>query len=129
MSIFLYAPLQLRELQISSTTIISLSYFFRNLTNLQDLNLSQCQKLENLPYSFKSLTKLRYLDLSYCSNLTLSRETIGNICTLEHIDLIDWEHIEFFPSQLVHQRSLETLNLWELKNLIYRLKYLPYSNL
>ena len=121
--------MHLWELQISSTTIRSLSDFFGNLTNLQDLNLLRCRKLESLPYSFGNLTKLRYLDISYCNNLTLSRETLGNICMIKHIDLTGCERIEVLPSQLVHQLSLETLNLWELKNLTYRLKYLSHSNI
>jgi hypothetical protein len=76
----------------------------------------------------------------------MSSATLGNICTLEYIDITGCDRIELLPSQLAHQRSLEILNL-ELENLIelpsdigelrnlknlnllncYRLKYLPDS--
>jgi len=48
----------------------------------------------------------------------MSRETLGNICTLQYIDLTGCSSIEVLPSQLAHQQSLEILDLTDLASLI-----------
>lgn len=73
------------------------------------VDLPECRNLERLPNSFGNLIKLKYLDLSLCCNLTI--ETLSNINTLEYIDLSDCTKIEVLPPQVVHQRSLEKLDM------------------
>lgn len=48
----------------------------------------------------------------------MSRETLGNICTLQYIDLTGCSSIEVLPSQLAHQQFLEILDLTDLASLI-----------
>eukprot|EP00253_Pinus_taeda_P030457 PITA_30457 len=89
----------------------SLPECFGNLTNLQQIRLSHCSALENLPASFCKLIKLQSLDLQYCTNVTMSSQTLGNICTLEYMNLTGRGKIEILPPQVARQRSLEQLYL------------------
>lgn len=128
------APLQLRELNISSTLLrvpksighlrhlekMDLSWCrdlqtlppsLGNLANLRYLNLNGCFRLEDLPDSFGNLSRLQYLYLAGCSSLTISSITFGNIRKLEILDLSNCRRMEALPPQVTDQHSLKELNL------------------
>jgi hypothetical protein len=86
----------------------SLPDSFGKLTNLQDISLLG-SSLQMLPNSFGKLTRLKHLELHNCFDLTISSVTLGNITTLEYLNILDCRNVGEFPPQVSHQRSLKEL--------------------
>jgi Leucine-rich repeat (LRR) protein len=64
-----------------------------------------------LPDSFGNLTKLQHIDLSQCQKLTISSETLGKITTLKYLNLSGCKNIKVLPPQLTHQPFLQEMIL------------------
>jgi Leucine-rich repeat (LRR) protein len=105
----------LHHLDLSGSYFEMLPHSFGNLINLQYLDLSQSFYLQTLPPSFGNLVRLKHLYLKDCCRLMLSGETLGNITTLESLDLQCCGEMEVLPAQVTSQLSMEKLYLWNTK--------------
>ena len=52
------------------------------MTQLEELDMSDCMRLEALPATLGLLTKLQRLDVSDCALLTRLPQTLGNLKNL-----------------------------------------------
>ncbi|XP_031250539.1 disease resistance protein RPP2B-like [Pistacia vera] len=100
-------PCELEELDLEGTAIKELPSSITCLSNLIQLKLRNCSKLESLPEGFHNLESLECLILSGCSNL----KTISELpCGLEELDL-DGSAIKELPSSITYLSNLVQLKL------------------
>ncbi|ESQ39798.1 hypothetical protein EUTSA_v10000753mg [Eutrema salsugineum] len=95
----------------SSLVEITLSSF-QNLNKLTDLNMAGCTKLESLPSGI-NLESLYRLNLNGCSKLKSFPDISSNISTL----YLNQTAIEEVPQRIENYLSLESLEMWECKEL------------
>jgi len=85
-------------------------YFFKNLTKLEKLIISDKNSFKVLPESFYSLVNLKTLKVSNTKISSISSK-IGNLKNLQKLDL-SINHIDRIPEELKNLENLEELNLW-----------------
>ncbi|RXH94814.1 hypothetical protein DVH24_024498 [Malus domestica] len=123
----------LEELDLSGSKIKELPSSINNLTGLNHLNLSNCQKLKSLPSSIrmKSLKTfyfygcwnlemfpdiseviegLKILDLSW-SKIKELPSSINNLTGLNHLKLKNYKELKSLPSSICQLKSLVSLSL------------------
>nr|XP_023918696.1 protein SUPPRESSOR OF npr1-1, CONSTITUTIVE 1-like [Quercus suber] len=111
----------LKELDLSGTAIKELLSSIEHLTSLTSLTLRCCEYLQCLPSAICSLKSLESLDLFGCSNLYNLPENLGNVKSLQKLDL-SRTTIKELPSSIERLTSLTSLTL-------KGCKYLGCSNL
>ncbi|XP_057758803.1 putative disease resistance protein RGA3 isoform X1 [Arachis stenosperma] len=77
----------LRYLNLSGTSIQTLTESTSSLCNLQVLNLSYCRSLRRLPRHLKYLKALRHLYLRGCSSLVYMPNEIGQLNSLRTLNI------------------------------------------
>jgi Leucine-rich repeat (LRR) protein len=78
---------QLTHFDLDNCKLESVPKKIGKLTQLTHLNLCCCQKLESLPKEVGELTQLIHLDLSYCDNLKYYPATMGDLRSLQYLNL------------------------------------------
>ncbi|MFX0011709.1 MAG: hypothetical protein ACFE9R_15455, partial [Candidatus Hermodarchaeota archaeon] len=90
------------------------------LKHLEELVLTDCQKLKKLPESIGNLGNLRILDCTGCISLKSLPVTIGNLKKLEILNLSGCHSIKSLPSTICKLNKLKILdseNCWALTTL------------
>ncbi|CAM6001629.1 unnamed protein product [Sphagnum balticum] len=93
------------------------------LNALQELDLNGCSNLKELPSSIGQLNALQELHLSQCSKLEQLPSSIGQLNALQELHLSGCSKLEQLPSSLGKLNALQKLDLWGCSNL----KELPSS--
>nr|XP_023882249.1 disease resistance protein TAO1-like [Quercus suber] len=106
----------LEELDVSATAIMGLPLSIEHLIGLIKLDLRDCKNLSSLPNGFYSSMSLKHLNLSGCSKLVKLPENLGNIETLEELD-VSATAIMGLPLSIEHLIGLIKLDLRDCKNL------------
>ncbi|MCP4439647.1 MAG: leucine-rich repeat domain-containing protein [Aureispira sp.] len=116
----------LKELNINSTPLSSISTELKKLKNLVSLNLQGCEC--SLPKEIGELENLTYLNL--CGFQEPIPSTVGNLKRLKHLDLSE-SILKEIPKEFFNLKSLEHLNvnytevehlsecIGDLKNLVF----------
>ncbi|KAM5548623.1 disease resistance protein RPV1 [Rosa sericea] len=78
--------------------------------NLEFLNLSWCERLEEVHPSVGSLKKLVHLDLCWCKRLKEVHPSVGSLENLVDLDLHGCSKLRMLPGK-VNWRSLQTIHL------------------
>ncbi|XP_030935129.1 TMV resistance protein N-like isoform X2 [Quercus lobata] len=100
----------LLELYLNETAIKELPLSVVHLTGLTKLDLRDCKNLSSLPNASCYLMSLKILTLSGCSKLNELPENLGNIKSLEELDVSETAITEL-PSSLVLLKNLKVLSL------------------
>lgn len=119
----LKAPLQLRELEIYAPltnipeSIGQLKHLERIVVTCGDFLKLQgefCHRpsLRHLPESLGDLTSLEHIDLSYCGNLERLPNSFGNLIKLKHLNLKYCSNLRFSSGSLGNISTLEYINLY-----------------
>ncbi|GJN35344.1 hypothetical protein PR202_gb24102 [Eleusine coracana subsp. coracana] len=83
-----FKPSHLTELKLKRLIESSLGWdVLRHLTGLQVLEISGCKDLRQLPESMRSLNCLLRLKVTKCGNLCMLPEWLGELRTLESLDI------------------------------------------
>uniref|UniRef100_A0A7N2MFZ4 ADP-ribosyl cyclase/cyclic ADP-ribose hydrolase n=1 Tax=Quercus lobata TaxID=97700 RepID=A0A7N2MFZ4_QUELO len=106
----------LEELDVSGTAITGLPLSIEHLIGLIKLDLRDCKNLSSLPNGCYSSMSLKSLNLSGCSKLDELPENLGNIKTLEELD-VSGTAITGLPLSIEHLIGLIKLDLRDCKNL------------
>jgi len=80
-------------------------------SQLQVLDLTQCQNLEEIPSSIGQLNALQELDLQGCSNLKKLPSSIGQLNALQELDLQGCYKLKELPSSIGQLNALQELDL------------------
>jgi Leucine-rich repeat (LRR) protein len=72
---------------ILSIVMQTLPYYLGRLSNLLELDLSNCSGLEQVPESLGDLDLLVRLELGFCQGLQSLPETLGKLSSLVELDL------------------------------------------
>ncbi|KAL8499195.1 hypothetical protein ACS0TY_022243 [Phlomoides rotata] len=111
---------QLRCLNLSHSSILTLPRTFCSLYNLQILILSNCYKLQSLPKNIRNMTNLRHILLEGCGGLGVMPYRIGELASLKTLSLfIVGDRIGNQLNELEHLYlggRLEIKNLENVKN-------------
>ncbi|KAH8957731.1 hypothetical protein BDL97_07G106300, partial [Sphagnum fallax] len=92
-------------------------------SQLQVLDLAQCQSLEEIPSPISQLNALQELDLNGCSNLKELPPSIGQLNALQELDLNGCSNLKKLPPSIGQLNALQKLDLsW-----CSKLKELPSS--
>ncbi|KAL8499193.1 hypothetical protein ACS0TY_022241 [Phlomoides rotata] len=78
---------QLRCLNLSHSSILTLSRTFFSLYNLQILILSNCYKLQSFPKNIRNMTNLRHIFLDGCWDLSDMPRRVGELTSLKTLSL------------------------------------------
>ncbi|KAL5843304.1 hypothetical protein ACOSQ4_009262 [Xanthoceras sorbifolium] len=98
--------MDLKCLKLSGTTIKELPFSIKNLNQLEELYLRDCENLEKLPSSISNLRYLISLDLSGCSKL----EKLPPLPSLEKLGLC-YCNLREIPEDIFCLSSLRKLEL------------------
>ena len=83
------------------------------MVNLQTLKLEHCKKLRELPNTIGTLMHLNYLDLSL-TDIEVLPSSITKLVSLKHLDLGFCGNLTHMPHGLGQLTSLQTVNLFVL---------------
>ncbi|KAL4597191.1 hypothetical protein ACB092_12G217400 [Castanea dentata] len=100
----------LSELYLNETAIKELPLSVEHLTGLTKLDLRDCKNLSSLPNVCCCLMSLKSLTLSGCSKINELPENLGNIKSLEELDVSETA-ITGLPSSFVLLKNLKVLSL------------------
>ncbi|CAM6060623.1 unnamed protein product [Sphagnum tenellum] len=92
-------------------------------SQLQVLDLAQCQSLEEIPSPISQLNALQELDLNGCSNLKELPPSIGQLNALQELDLNGCSNLKELPPSIGQLNALQELHL----NGCSKLEELPSS--
>ncbi|CAM6017408.1 unnamed protein product [Sphagnum balticum] len=121
-NLFFFSQLQVLDLaQCESLKEIPSS--ISQLNALQELDLNGCSNLKELPSSIGQLNALEMLDLNGCYNLKELPSSIGQLNALQELDLNGCSKLEELPSSIGQLNALQKLRLDECS----KLKELPSS--
>ncbi|XP_059065061.1 uncharacterized protein LOC131056351 [Cryptomeria japonica] len=98
---------KLKELSVSSCSVVELPKSLTQLYALQRLDLHDCKNLLKLPNSFGNLLCLTRLDLSYCSSLKRLPESFGKLQRLEELILSFCSALKQLPASFVRLGKLK----------------------
>uniref|UniRef100_A0ACD5XLB8 Uncharacterized protein n=1 Tax=Avena sativa TaxID=4498 RepID=A0ACD5XLB8_AVESA len=90
---------------------------FQKLRNLETINLSGCDSLEDLPDSF-ACDELHSLKLCNLTKLTVLSESITSLGNLKHLDLKGCRGLVELPAGIENLKKLVVLNLGDCVRLV-----------
>ncbi|KAL9382358.1 hypothetical protein Peur_025393 [Populus x canadensis] len=125
-----FCPENLVELNLSSSKVKQLWRGDRNLINLKDVNLSNCEHITSLPDLSKA-RNLERVNLQFCTSLVKVPLSIQHLDKLNDLDLRGCTSLINLPSR-INSRCLKSLNLSgcsNLKNCPETARKLTYLNL
>ncbi|KAH9315799.1 hypothetical protein KI387_024426, partial [Taxus chinensis] len=93
------------------TMLTRLPMSFGNLGYLEDLDLSECDKLEELSSDFGHLGALKNLNLFKCKALSRLSPCFGKLGYLEALDLSECDKLKELSSDFDRLGALKNLNL------------------
>ncbi|GLJ15771.1 hypothetical protein SUGI_0259690 [Cryptomeria japonica] len=127
------APLQLRELMITSTWGSSFESFPSSISQLKQLKkialigyLGDEFRIKTLPEEFCDLKSLEHLELRHCRALSSLPIGFGKLTRLRHIDLCSCEELRVLPASFNQLKQLEYLDVSHCHKLKLRLNMLQY---
>ena len=115
----------LKELVLFSNDIIFIPDEFSNLLNLEKLNLSYNNYLNQLPQNFENLISLMDLNLTSCDFYSIP-DDIFNLTNLEDLFMIS-NNLETLSQSVVNLVNLKNINL-SFNNLTYLPSNIGYLN-
>ncbi|KAK2639901.1 hypothetical protein Ddye_027696 [Dipteronia dyeriana] len=106
----------IERLSLIGTAIEEVPSSIQSLTNLTELDLSECTRLKHVSPSICKLKSLSTLDLTDCSQLETFPEILETMESLKSLDLSETP-IKVLPSSIEHLNGLQLLTLSNCKNL------------
>ncbi|KAK3417830.1 hypothetical protein EUGRSUZ_H03812 [Eucalyptus grandis] len=111
-----------RLILLSCKNLVEIDVSICRLKSLVFLDVSFCEKLQRLPDELaRDLTSLKYLGLDFCYSLERLPNTIGNLESLNKLNIL-YTEIEELPDSIGKLKSLINLNISS-----RRIKELPNS--
>ena len=105
------------RLVLSRAEMTSLPEQYGELSNLEDLDLSQCRYLRSLPEGFGDLKSLTSLNLRECRSLVSLSEGFGELINLQTLGL-QCKSLKSLPERFGDLKSLTSLNLRDCYSLV-----------
>ncbi|GLJ17740.1 hypothetical protein SUGI_0309660 [Cryptomeria japonica] len=107
----------LKELCMSTCSIVELPESLTQLYALRKLDLHDCKYLRKLPKSFGTIINLVKLDLGYCSSLRHLPESFGQLESLEELVLSYCSALKQFPESFVCLGKLKKVTFSHCQNM------------
>ncbi|PWA91696.1 TMV resistance protein N [Artemisia annua] len=108
---------KLKILHVNWSTTLTKTGNFTGLINLEELNLNECENLEELDSSIGCLQKLVKIDLCISTRLKSLPWEIGSLISLKHLNLRVNTLISSLPNSLCQLHQLTELDLSYCSNL------------
>ncbi|THF93900.1 hypothetical protein TEA_026724 [Camellia sinensis var. sinensis] len=86
--------------------------FLRNLTLLESLSISYCEKLKVLPEDLASLVTLKSLSIKVCEKLeSLPEEGLRGLESLESLSIYECQQIALLPASIQSLTKLQRIQI------------------
>ncbi|CAL5092683.1 unnamed protein product [Urochloa decumbens] len=106
-------PSHIRQLKIGRMMGSSSCWeVLKLLTSLDNLEITECKDLKQLPESLRGLTCIRTLHLKHCDNLCMLPEWLGELQSLQVLDLEGLPVMSVLPESMQSLTSLQRLRMF-----------------
>ncbi|KAM5574736.1 hypothetical protein ABKV19_013930 [Rosa sericea] len=104
-----FNPTKLVKLNMCRSRMSRLGEGFKNLQNLNSINLNHCKFLTEIP-NFSGIPNLEFLNLKNCTSLVAVDASVGLLDKLVRLSLEGCYKLKKFPAT-IHLKSLRSINL------------------